>query len=368
MLSKTKHYFASANTAQGFIDYFSSNLQTLEKVYILKGGPGTGKSTIIKSIGNWCDEKGIDCELLHCCSDPDSLDGIIIPHFKFAVVDGTAPHIIEPTIPGAIEEYVNLGIAWDSDKLKTHKKELIIIKEQIEKCFTNANKCFAKGLLIHNEWEKIYIKNMNFVIANLLSMQTANLIINNAKFEKKSMEKHRFFGTSTPLGSIDYIESLTFNISKRYLIKGRPGTGKSTLLKKIVSCAINKGIDVEIYHCGFDANSLDMIILPELDVCVFDSTAPHLYEPSSPNDEIIDMYAKCIKIGTDEKYKREIQGVSANYNLTLQKGIEYLADAKKLHDEMEKYYIESMDFNKIDIIRDEIINNLDALLIFPSEL
>ena len=32
--------------------------------------------------------------------------GIIIPALKIGLVDGTAPHVIEPKAPGAIEEYV----------------------------------------------------------------------------------------------------------------------------------------------------------------------------------------------------------------------------------------------------------------------
>jgi hypothetical protein len=138
MFTKTRHYFVNGNTAQGFIDYFASNLQGLEKVFILKGGPGTGKSALIKSIAAVCEKNGADVEYIHCPFDPNSLDGVIVPDFKFAVVDGTAPHIVEPTAPGAIEEYVNLGAAWDSAKLKAHKEEILRLSENIKESCRNA--------------------------------------------------------------------------------------------------------------------------------------------------------------------------------------------------------------------------------------
>ena len=47
---KALHYFAGGNTARGFFSLYDSNFAGLEKVFILKGGPGTGKSTLMKKI------------------------------------------------------------------------------------------------------------------------------------------------------------------------------------------------------------------------------------------------------------------------------------------------------------------------------
>jgi hypothetical protein len=57
-----------------------------------------------------------------CSSDPASLDGIILeregsPTLGF--LDGTAPHVREPVLPGVQEEILNLGEFWDRKKLET---------------------------------------------------------------------------------------------------------------------------------------------------------------------------------------------------------------------------------------------------------
>ena len=103
------------------------------------------------------------------------------------------------------------------------------------------------------------------------------------------------------------IDNLNIEIEEGELVGiiGHTGSGKSTLLKKLMVHAQMKGLDVEVYHCGFDPNSLDMILLPELDTVIFDSTAPHEYFPSRENDVVVDMYKELITEGTDETYAEE---------------------------------------------------------------
>ncbi len=81
---------------------------------------------------------------------------------------------------------------------------------------------------------------------------------------------------------------------------------------------------------AFDSNSLDMIIWPELDECLFDSTAPHLYEPSRPEDDVIDMYAACVRPGTDEKHDRALLDIALRYKEAVGNGTKYLAEAKDI--------------------------------------
>src|SRR5690606_25296046 len=125
---------------------------------------------------------------------------------------------------------------------------------------------------------------------------------------------------------------------KRYFIKGRPGSGKSTMLKKLAAAATERGFDIELYHCGFDPNSLDMLIVRELGFAIFDSTAPHEYFPVHDTDEIIDMYALCIAPGTDEAHATELSDISARYRAKMDESIARLAEAKRWRDELEEVY------------------------------
>ena len=91
-------YFLGANAPTGFYSLYSEliPLETARAVYILKGGPGCGKSTLMRQIGAHMEQAGFDTEYILCSGDPDSLDALVLPQKGVALVDGTAPHAAAP--------------------------------------------------------------------------------------------------------------------------------------------------------------------------------------------------------------------------------------------------------------------------------
>jgi len=362
MAGKIRNYYAGGNTAKGFYSLYESAIEGLDRLFILKGGPGTGKSSLMKAVGEQIVNKGLDIEFLHCSSDNKSIDGVIIPQYKIGIVDGTAPHVIEPKAPGIVEEYVNLGVAWNSQKLREHKEAILKLNAEISSKFEKAYETFAASLKAHDDLEEIYISNMDFDKANELTDLLISRFYGEETLDKKPVVKHRFLGAATPNGAVDFIQNLTEDVEKRYFIKGRAGSGKSTMLKKIAAAGEEKGFDMEIYHCGFDPNSLDMVIIREKGIAIFDSTAPHEYFPERESDEIVDMYENCITPGTDERYASEIEKTNSAYKEKMKEAISYLAEVKALRDELEAYYIENMDFAKVDQIREEILAEIEKMI------
>lgn len=354
------HFFAEGNTARGSVNLVDSSLQDLDRVYILKGGPGSGKSSLIRSLANSLREKGCDIWLLHCARDNDSLDGLIVPERKVGIVDGTPPHVVEPRLPGAVEEYVNLGAAWDSRQLRGRKTEIARLQEQIRQVLERAYAGFAEALRIHDEWEAIYMENMDVSAANRLIEHYRQLLFGEQRLEKQSRVDRRFLGAATPRGAVDFVPNLTEGLAKRYLLKGRPGSGKSTLLKQLANTAVERGFNVEVYHCGFDPQSVDMIIVRELGWALFDSTPPHEYAPERPHDEVIDMYEHCIRPGTDETYAARLQSIRARYAAEMKQAIAYLAEANALHRELENIYVQATDYAIVEEIKHQLSQEIFA--------
>lgn len=358
MTEKSRHYFVYGNTAQGFVNKLSSNLQGVEKLFIIRGRHGTGKACFMKIIAAQCEKTGFVLEYLHCPSAPDSYDAIIIPELKLAIVDGTDLHYTKLITSAPNARFFDSDAVFDRAQLRQTDEITADIIQNIGKCHEDAFECFSAALRVHDEWEKIYIENMDFLKADALTADTTKMILGAHRMHKTPVSKERFFGASTPSGAMDYIENLTGNISKRYLLKGRPGTGKSTLLRKLAAASTERGLDTEVYSCAFDSNSLDMIIWPELDVCLFDSTAPHLYEPSRPNDEIIDMYAACVQTGTDEKYEKELVDIGNRYRQAVQNGTEHLNEAKGYLDALNAIYAGIADLSDIRRLCDDFAEAL----------
>jgi len=243
MAGKARHFYPGGNTSVGFYSFFDSVFQGVERKIIFKGGPGTGKSTCFKKIGEQLLRQGLDVEFLHCPSDNDSLDGIIVPALKTGLVDGTSPHTIDPVYPGVVDEIVNLGEFWDRKQLLKFKDEIISLTDQNSACYKEAYGRFALAKEMHSDLEQCYIEGMNFQLADYIAETViGEIFASAAPTGGKGRERHMFMGAATPEGPRHFYDNLTEGLRTRYIVKGRPGTGKSTLMKKNCPCRAGKRI------------------------------------------------------------------------------------------------------------------------------
>ena len=120
------NFFAGANSGEGFQNLFSQvvDLEDTYDLMVLKGGPGVGKNTFMREVGRTMETAGTPVEYLWCSGDPDSLDGVVLPELRCAVVDGTSPHVVEPQYPAAVDRYVDLGRFYDLTAAKAAVSEV----------------------------------------------------------------------------------------------------------------------------------------------------------------------------------------------------------------------------------------------------
>ena len=313
------HYFVDTNSSRGFVSFWESNFGRLENAVKLDGYPDLLVTQLVSQACGQALGSGQEVELIHNCLD-NSLQGIILPGKKAGFLN----------VPAYADESYSLRLA-ENENLKN-------VRGRIQKAYGS----FGQALKIHDNWEKIFISSMDFEAMDELAEETIDKIFGDKQTEGAGSRVDRFFGAATVNGSYDYIPNITQEIPKRYFIKGRPGTGKSTFLKKLGKVAQDRGYRVEIYHCAFDPNSLDMILVRELGLCVFDSTAPHEYFPDRDTDEIIDVYEAAVRPGTDEKYEKEIVGYSAEYKAKIREATGYLGEAKLAYHQYQKEVLESV--------------------------
>ena len=133
-------YFAASNSAGGFVNYFHDvfNSNSCSKIYVVKGGPGTGKSRFMRDVANEAEARGLTVRYYYCSSDSESLDGIIIDEMKVGLLDGTAPHVFEPTLAGVREQIINLGEFWDEKKLSERADEIERLSTQKSMAYKRA--------------------------------------------------------------------------------------------------------------------------------------------------------------------------------------------------------------------------------------
>lgn len=140
--------FAASNSCEGFKNYYGEIFtdRRADRLYIIKGGPGTGKSHFMKVVARYARERGYTVTEYLCSSDPASLDGLLLCRDgspTVGLLDGTPPHAREPALPGVRDEIVNLGSFWDPRVLAGRREEITTLSREKSAAYTNAYAALA---------------------------------------------------------------------------------------------------------------------------------------------------------------------------------------------------------------------------------
>lgn len=350
-------YFPGNNTPDGYFSFFDYILpwKKARRIIIIKGGPGVGKSTMIRKISKELTQKGFDIELLHCTADSDSLDGLIVKDYNIAVVDGTAPHMIDPKFPGCVDEIVNFGEYWDESGLLKQKDQIFFLQEKVRGLYKRVYKYLKASRIILDDLEEIY---SNAVISRQSEIKTEEIMNSVFKDVKRKdkipFQRHMFASGITPEGSIHFLDGLFDNVHRRFIMWGNPGTGKSALLKKIFNEAVSKGLDVDVFHCPMNPEKIEHIIIKELDIGFVTSIKPHILSNLRDDDEVIDMdivleYSRLKDCEEDIEYNK-----SLSWEL-FERAIKSLRDVKNTRNDLERIYASNMNFGVTDKVQKQIL-------------
>ena len=306
------HFFVDSTGPQAG-GFYLSNFGGLQKRVAFSGGPHEVQEGVFESLRKMAQQEGLAYELVHHPLN-DHVQGIRLPEASAGAFgfDMDADLVRGP------------GVLQPADGLTAYREAV-----------SQARAAFSQARAIHNSQERIYLEHMDFEAADAIADGLVKRLLGHKSGTRPGRELHRFFGAATAQGNQDHIPQVIAGLDCRIFIKGRPGTGKSTLLKKVCAAALRRGCDVEIYHCALDLASLDLVAVRQLGFCLLDSTPPHEYFPTREGDEIIDLYARCVVPGTDEAHAGELNKLEGEYKQLVQKATSHLQEAQealtKLH-------------------------------------
>ncbi len=369
--------FPGANSAYGFFSYYHYILwPTINRLFILKGGPGTGKSTLMKEIGQDLLREGFSVEYHYCSSNSHSLDGVAVPALGAGVIDGTAPHINDPVFPGVFEEIVDLGTAWDKSMLGKNREDIIQLGREKEHCFDRAYTFLstAKQYLdaALKEQERIVSPRVNFLhgptgknreVATQIRHIVKELLPSTPGNGQGSARK-LFISAITPQGPVNHLDNLVKSYSYIYVLSGEPGSLKRRIVKSVREAALHNGFAVEDFCCALDPYQIDHLGLPELDTVIINSKEPHLLlsDKARGGGKIIPIE---IEGDLDDSRRKIIDRFTSYYREALQEAVAMLQEAGKIHDQIESYYIPAMDFSIVETLRHKVLQSILELTHSP---
>lgn len=424
-----RHMFPGGNTSKGFFSYYDFILpqEKASRILILKGGPGVGKSTFMKEIAKTMLSKGYDIEYMHCSSDPESLDGIVIPQKNIALMDGTAPHIIDPKNPGAVDEIINLGEFWSENDISRHRDKILLINKVISGAFSRAYRYIKAAYSIYEDNTAIYNLCTDYGKVNLIIAEMIREIFGDIRVSAYEGEKRCLFASAiTPNGLVNFLPTL-LKTKKVIIIKGKPGTGTEKILERIRLAAVERGLFTESFYCALNPHKLEHLIIPELQISLTTSNIYHktISEPlestvldSYPDESFINKPQEAIRpesnpdesdlrkprdtnnpepfpdetsygksheltdfnsysdesprskprevISFDsflnesalDKYLGVIDFNRHEFDRLLDRAIQTIKRAKEYHDELESYYIPSMNFSEVEKCQEAILQRI----------
>ncbi|MCL2323414.1 MAG: ATPase, partial [Oscillospiraceae bacterium] len=338
-MSNVLNYYSGTNTAFGFKSFYNNIISKNEakRIIYLKGGPGTGKSSLMKNIGKYFEKNGNTLEYHHCSSDIDSLDGVVALDLGFCIMDATAPHTMDPSYPGAIEKIMNLGDYWDTQKLRLERDAIVDMTDNISSIY---KKVYSHLNSANFFWEKLmklnlekrdtlkYNKLLGFIEENILSSIPYGI----------PKDRETFVTSITYDGVKTHIKEKIAGFDKVYVLNGEPGEGKEDILDYIHKRLKIKDCRMEVYFNPLNPNFIEHIVLPDLKLAfVSENEFNNLrFKGQILNDAINPI----------DSYEKELYYI--NFHEFIKLAISELKNTSVIHRNLEKIYKKAMNFDEVD--------------------
>lgn len=370
-----RRFFPGGNTMRGFYSYYQYLWRPLAnpspaRVWIIKGGPGTGKSVLMQRIADEMHARGYDLEVHHCSADPDSVDGVVVPALGAAIVDGTAPHVIDPAFPGAVETMVNLGEFWDGAALRRHRADIEAISARYKTCYASAYSYLAAAGIIHDEWRAANAAAQDWGRVHQLLWGLLADVLRGKGGGTPGIVRRLFASAVTPAGPRHHLESVLGLASRRIVLVGEPGTGKSMVVARLAQALSEHGVAVEVFHCALRPEEPEHLFAPEAGLAVVSSEEPHRLDERDVaggrdtgepvRTEVVDL-GRLQCPGERDRQRDRAEAAARTFWDVMGRAEAALRRASALHDELEALYGPHMDFDGVEELRGRIVEAMLAL-------
>lgn len=347
-------YFLGGNTCHGFYSLYDSFVSLSEGnfLWVLKGGPGCGKSSFMKMLGSAAEKAGLTVEYALCSGDPSSLDGVYIPELKTAYTDGTAPHIADAHMAGVDSAYINLGTYYDYEAIRDYKSELKELYSGCSACYNKAYSMFAAAGALQNGWQNGFSSD-DEKDAAVKRVSGIALREFGKRHREKGQIKYRFLSALTCKGLYSFPETAEALCERFYVFENRLRMGGAALLS-IAQTASEAGHDVIVCPNPLTPETAEAVLVPSLSLGFLSSDSALARDPDARHIRL-DALVESDRL---KKTRPELRRSEKMTEALLNEGYGALSEAKLLHDLIERIFNPNVDFDGVNALVQEHIKSL----------
>ncbi len=348
-------FFAGVSSIDGYRSRLGEIYRPADgwRAYIIKGGAGMGKSTMMKRVAHAMSESGVNMWCAPCPGDPDSVDAVIFPEIKACIMDATAPHIVNPVYPEICEITVNLGDHCDHKKIADYADSIISVCRQSDLLYSRATRYIAATASLLADSYRIACEATDMRKAAEYGARLASRIMPRKGI--RGAESERYLSAVTPKGHIFLGDTLTSMCDRLVIIEDEYGAASRAIMSAVRMTALEHGYDIITCMCPFAPDEKpEHIIVPELRLG-FTTQNHYLKLPCDERRIHARRFTSATAIG---EHRQRLSFNRRAVRELIVGTVSTLAEAKTLHDGIEGYYIDCMDFDAVEKRTNAIITEL----------
>lgn len=361
-LPQIVRFFLGCNTPDGFFSLFDQ-FTVPEAGYrctLVKGGPGTGKSTLLRRLEKQSLLHGCTVEEIHCSSDADSLDGVVLPRERLVMLDATPPHALEPRHPGAVEQPLSLCDCWDSEALSRQREQIVVRSSEIAALHRQAIRYLSAAAGILREIRSLAEPHTSRRKIERYAHSIAEREMPDLK--KTGSEQRRLLSAVTNQGPLLFSLSLEALAPKLTCIEDPYGVAAAYLIECLRTEALRRGYDIITCPCGLTPQQKnDHLLIPSLGLGYV--TSNRFHPVTAPGRAV--HAQRFTDTEAMKSCKVRVRFLQKTADMLLRQATAAMAAAKERHDALEKIYRAAMDFGKVDAIAEEACRHLAGRLKGP---
>lgn len=242
------------------------------RVVLLKGGAGTGKSTLMRAVLAQWQRQGRETAAFFCGSDPASLDAVCTADRTRCVLDATSPHAAEARFAGAVERIADLGSGLSRARLRERLPELAVLADEQRMLRQSAGEKLRIAAETARRESVLTEEGCSAALLTRCAVRLSGQLFGRER--RQEGERRAYLSGVTPEGLICLYDTMTALCPRIFVLEGASGAAQR-LMQLLRQRTAQAGVCAIVCPCALRPDVTEHLLLPSVGAAVTTANAFH---------------------------------------------------------------------------------------------